>query len=78
MVHRFAPFALVLAFAAPAFATCKAEAPESAVSTLLSQAPGLSAKVLKLAMNAATCAEDKGLVKRRELLTVIDYSMPST
>ena len=45
---------------------------------LLSQAPGLSPKVLKLAMNATTCAEQRGLVKRHDLLTVIDYSLPSS
>jgi hypothetical protein len=34
--------------------------------------------VLKLALEAATCASDKGLVKRKDRLTVIDYSLPST
>ena len=48
------------------------------MTTLLSQAPGLRENVLKLALGAATCAEDRGLVKRRELITVIDYSLPSS
>lgn len=78
MRRFFVPFALALAFAAPAFATCKAEAPESLVSQLLGQAPGLNPKVLELAMNAATCAQKKGLIKRHDLLTVIDYSLPSS
>src|SRR4051812_19884218 len=78
MLRFFAPLALALAVATPALATCTADTPETAMSRLLGQAPGLSAKVLKLAMNAVTCAEKKGLVKRRDVLTVIDYSLPSS
>jgi hypothetical protein len=48
------------------------------VAPLLAQAPGLKADVLRLAMNAAKKAEEKGLVQRRDLLTVIDYSIPSS
>jgi hypothetical protein len=48
------------------------------LSSLLQQAPGLKADVLKLAMNAAKKAQEKGLVQRRDLLTVIDYSIPSS
>lgn len=48
------------------------------VAPLLKQAPGLKADVLRLAMNAAKKAEEKGLVQRRDLLTVIDYSIPSS
>jgi hypothetical protein len=48
------------------------------VAPLLQQAPGLKADVLRLAMNAAQKAEEKGLVQRRDLLTVIDYSIPSS
>lgn len=78
MQRLFASLALACAFAAPALASCNATAPESLVSKLLGQAPGLNVKVLRLALNAATCAEDKGLIKRRDLLTVIDYSLPSS
>lgn len=69
---------LVLLSAPVLQAGCKSAPPESLVKTLLKQAPGLEAKVLKLALEAATCAAERGLVQRRELLTVIDYSIPST
>ena len=55
-----------------------AETPDSFLTSLVSQAPGLRTEVLKLAIDAAHTAEDKGLVKRRDLLTVIDYSLPSS
>jgi len=48
------------------------------VAPLLKQAPGLKADVLRLAINAAKKAEEEGLVQRRDLLTVIDYSIPSS
>lgn len=48
------------------------------LSPLLQQAPGLKAEVLRLALNAAKKAEEQGLVQRRDLLTVIDYSIPSS
>ena len=48
------------------------------VTPLVQQAPGLRAEVLRLALNAAHKAEDQGLVPRRDLLTVIDYSLPSS
>jgi hypothetical protein len=48
------------------------------VAPLLNQAPGLRADVLKLAMTAAQRAQEQGLVQRRDLLTVIDYSLPSS
>jgi len=48
------------------------------VTPLLKQAPGLKADVLRLAINAAKKAEEEGLVQRRDLLTVIDYSIPSS
>ncbi|MDQ3283802.1 MAG: murein L,D-transpeptidase catalytic domain family protein [Acidobacteriota bacterium] len=58
-------------------APCEATAPESLVSSLLNQAPGLKADVLRLAIRATRCASQRGLVKRKDLLTVIDYSLPS-
>jgi hypothetical protein len=48
------------------------------VAPLLQQAPGLRADVLRLALDAVHRAEDRGLVQRRDLLTVIDYSLPSS
>ena len=62
-----------IATVAPAFA-----AQPAPVSALLKQAPGLRAEVLKLALDAADNAARQGLVKRKNLLTVIDYSLPST
>ena len=40
--------------------------------------PGLRPEVLERALAAARCADSRGLVRRPELLTVIDYSLPST
>lgn len=68
----FAP--LLRAEAAP----CATKASNVLLPSLLRQAPGLKADVLRLALNATGCAAEKGLVKRKELLTVIDYSLPST
>ncbi|HKR98776.1 MAG TPA: murein L,D-transpeptidase catalytic domain family protein, partial [Candidatus Dormibacteraeota bacterium] len=75
--------ALVLAAAAPqvraaSTSQCGAKPNESLVRSLLRQAPGLRSEVLELAMDAAACAEERGLVKRHDLLTVIDYSLPSS
>ncbi|HXH38150.1 MAG TPA: murein L,D-transpeptidase catalytic domain family protein [Thermoanaerobaculia bacterium] len=67
--------ALTLAFAVPMQAAGSSDA---LVASLVSQAPGLRADVLKLALAAASRAEDQGLVPRRDLLTVIDYSLPSS
>lgn len=57
---------------------CAAPASEAVVKALASQAPALKADVLRMALDASNCAAKEGLVKRRELLTVIDYSLPST
>lgn len=69
----------VLVSAAPA----RAAAPESAKSgslsqQLLRQAPGLRASVLRMALDASERAAKRGLVARRDVLTVIDYSLPSS
>jgi hypothetical protein len=73
-------FALVLPllFVANARAACGDGASESLVGSLVRQAPGLSAKVLRLALDASQCAAARGLVARRDLLTVIDYSIASS
>ncbi|MCU1350222.1 MAG: L,D-transpeptidase catalytic domain protein, partial [Acidobacteria bacterium] len=57
---------------------CTVAASESLLTTLVKQAPGLRTGVLRLALDATGCAEERGLVKRRDLLTVIDYSLPSS
>jgi len=64
-------------FAAPS-KPCAASPSEALLTTLVKQAPGLRAGVLRLALNATGCAEERGLVKRRDLLTVIDYSLSSS
>lgn len=64
--------------AADAVRSCASKAPETLVAALLRQAPGLRDEVLRLALNATGCAVERGLVKRRDLLTVIDYSLPSS
>jgi hypothetical protein len=51
---------------------------DSLTASLLQQAPGLRAEVLRLALDAAQTAEAKGLVRRSDVITVIDYSLPST
>lgn len=47
-------------------------------STLLRQAPGLRREVLKLALDAHGTADERGLLRRRDIITVIDYSLPSS
>jgi len=39
---------------------------------------GLSPKILRAALDAVACARSRGVSGRRDLLTVIDYSRPST
>jgi len=64
--------------ARPASAASDAVPSDSLLMGLVQQAPGLRLDVLRLAFAAAQSAEDRGLVKRRDLLTVIDYSLPSS
>jgi hypothetical protein len=74
-------FGVVLTLAAPsaeAAEACAAAPSESLVSALLPQAPGLRPNVLKLALSAASCASQRGLVRRNDVMAVIDYSMPSS
>src|SRR5438105_11423875 len=68
---------LAIAIAFAGAANVKA-APDALVTTLVSQAPGLRADVLRLALDAAGSAAKRGLVARRNMLTVIDYSLPSS
>src|SRR5262249_39954196 len=65
----------LVAAAVPAHA---AQPAGSLLSALVKQAPGLRLNVLKMAMDAADHAAQQGLVARPNLLTVIDYSLPST
>lgn len=63
--------------ASAATGVCSEPAPELQ-KALSRQAPTLNPDVLRLALGASQCAAEQGLVTRRELLTVIDYSLPST
>ncbi len=49
----------------------------SAPSAVAAEARGLRPDVLRLAVEAADCADSRGLVESGRLLTVIDYSLPS-
>ncbi len=73
--------ALVLASAGDLRADSKssdAKSSDKLVRSLVRQAPGLRSEVLRLALDATERATERGLVKRNHLLTVIDYSLPST
>jgi len=69
-------FVVPLMFALPSHAATRSSDP--LVRSLLRQAPGLRADVLKLALDAAKSAAEQGLIRRRDLITVIDYSLPSS
>ncbi len=75
MKRIFLLIALALAFSAPSL---RAETPDPLLASLATQAPGLKKSVLSLALKAVNNASHRGLVKRNDLLTVIDYSIPST
>jgi hypothetical protein len=64
-----------LAAVAPA---ARAAQPAALIPALLKQAPGLHSEALKLALEAKSRAAEEGLVRKKNLLTVIDYSLPST
>ena len=59
-------------------AACTSGSSESMMPSLLKQAPGLRAEVLRLALDATRCAATRGLVARRNIMAVIDYSLPSS
>jgi len=60
------------------FGSCGAAPSESLILSLLRQAPGLHAEALSLALDSVGCAAQRGLVARRDLITVIDYSISSS
>ena len=57
---------------------CGAKPATAVVDALRKEAPSLNVEVLKLALTGVKCAAKRGLVPRNDLLTVIDYSLPST
>jgi L,D-transpeptidase catalytic domain len=73
-------FALALAcLAAPAIAGPPLPAAvEGLIARLASAAPNLDPRVLGLALRARDCAQQRGAIPPSELLTVIDYTRPST
>ena len=71
-------FAAALLCALDVHAASSPAPSQSLVSSLLRQAPGLHAEALKLAIDSTRSAAQQGLVKRRNLLTVIDYSIRSS
>ncbi len=60
------------------FCALDLRADDALVASLLRQAPELRPAVLRLALDSTENAARRGLVKRREILTVIDYSLPSS
>jgi L,D-transpeptidase-like protein len=76
-----APAAVAAAPAAPAAALAAVATPAVATPATLAiakGAQGLSPKVLAMALDAVACARARGVSGRDDLLTVIDYSLPST
>jgi hypothetical protein len=56
----------------------EAAAPTAVPAVLAQGADGLSPKVLAMALDAVSCARARGVSGKSDLLTVIDYSLPST
>ncbi len=71
-------FSFVAATDAVAAKTPSSRSSDALSNSLLRQAPGLRREVLGLALDAAETAGERGLVRRRDIITVIDYSLPST
>jgi hypothetical protein len=69
--------ALVVAVAATG-SVMSAAAAGTARERTFDAATSISNNVLQLALNAATCAQQTGVVQNERYLTVIDYSKPST
>ena len=67
-----------LAPVAPAAVAPVADLLAATLERLAANAPGLKRDVLRLALVARDAAAKEGLAKKDELLTVIDYSLPST
>ena len=78
MKKLFLLTAVALLCAIDATAGCGSPSSDELVNTLHRQAPGLREEVLRLALDASDCGAQRGLVRRRDLITIIDYSMPST
>jgi hypothetical protein len=64
--------AVLDAAASPAVAT------PAAFPTAMREVAGMSPRALAMALDAVACARSRGVAGRGDLLTVIDYSLPST
>jgi len=75
---RLGPVLVVVLALTGAGSTSGADLADSeALQTLASQAPDLNPEVLKAALSATDCAQHRDL-PQNQILTVIDYSLPST
>jgi hypothetical protein len=72
------PVVSVPAVSAPKQAAAVPAVIQQAVEPKLPEVAGLSPEVLRLALDAKECAQAQGASGRDDLLTVIDYSLPST
>ena len=63
---------------APAAVASAVDLVDATVDRLAANAPELQRGVLRLALAARDAAAKEGLARKAELLTVIDYSLPST
>ncbi len=64
--------------AAPMPAVAPAVSASTVMTAQLRDTRGLSPKVLSMALDAVSCARNRGVSGKDDLLTVIDYSLPST
>jgi hypothetical protein len=70
--------AAVLPAVAPAPAAVPAVAATAVPAVFADRARGLSPQVLAMALDAVSCARSRGVSGRDDLLTIIDYTLPST
>ncbi len=74
------PLAVLLSLAACSLATpaLASTVTTSTTRAFAEAAPTLDSSILRLALDAAACARESGAIENERLLTVIDYSKPST
>src|SRR5262245_10506904 len=77
-IRRGARAALVLLVALVATPGAAGPPLPHSLESLTALAPALDPDVLALALRASACARRRGLLPESDLLTVIDYSRPST
>jgi hypothetical protein len=74
-----APVPVTAALAAPAALPDAVPAVATrATTTFAKDVQGLSPQVLAMALDAVACARSRGISGREDLLTIIDYTLPST